>query len=209
VLKPLLFWAGAAAQPFVVDRAAWAALAQPAVTHSENDPTAQLWSRVGERQLLATIRERTGIGWRTERSGAQAWRRVLITAHELALAYAAFAADDGDAAMQLRAWMRDVPAEQTFGARQVACDVLDVADASVGVKCGWFAVVRTHAVTLVELPDRTLGAAVTFRPQDPAGRAAYAAAHGSGAQVLAVHDAFAGPSVRSGIRQGLEAAAAL
>jgi Beta-lactamase enzyme family len=210
VLKPLLFWAGAAVEPFASDRRAWAALARPAVTVSDNDATAELWAWAGGEELLATIAARTGVAWHTDDGREHPSLRVLITAGELAQAYAAFAQDSGDIAVQLRAWMRAVPAAQSFGLRQVARDAVGVADAAVALKCGWFGVERAHAVTLVELPGRTLGAAVTtFRPPDEASAAAYAAAAGDNAEIVATHDAFAGPSVRAGTSRALEIAAAL
>jgi hypothetical protein len=60
------------------------------------------------------------------------------------------------------------------------------------------------------LPTRTLGAvAMTRRSQDATGRAAYHAAEGDDAQVVAAHDDFLGPSVRAAILRALEAAVAL
>jgi hypothetical protein len=203
VVKPLLFWAGAPA----LDLAAWEVLARPAVSVSDNDATAELWSLVGGERLLAAVRDRTGVGWRTGPGGEHPSLRVLVTAGELARAYAAFAADGGAAAVRLRDWMRAVPAVQAFGLREVAGDLLGVVAASVGVKCGWFGVERAHAVALVEQPGRTVGAAVTtFRPRDAASRAASAASRGSEARLLEAHDRFAGPALRTGIRLGLQAA---
>ncbi|HKE75521.1 MAG TPA: serine hydrolase [Acidimicrobiales bacterium] len=203
VVKPLLFWAGAPAG----ERAGWEALARPAVTVSDNDATAELWSLVGGERLLATVRDRTGVAWRTGAGGEHPALRVLVTAGELARAYAAFAADGGPAAVRLRDWMRAVPPAQAFGAREVACDVLGVAAATVAVKCGWFGVERAHAVALVEQPGRTVGAAVTtYRPPDAASRAACAAAEASAERLIEAHDRFAGPALRAGIRLGLQAA---
>src|SRR5437868_4766280 len=103
--------------------------------------------------------------------------------------------------------MRDVPAPQTFGTRDVASDAFGGPGAAVGVKCGWFGIERAHAVTLVELTDRTVGAAVTTdRPPDDASLAASAEASGNSARQLAAHDMFAGEVIRRATRQALEAA---
>ena len=57
-------------------------------------------------------------------------------------------------------------------------------------------------VTLVELPDRTIGAAVTTAwPPDPAGRAATTAE-----RIVEAHDSLAGPALRAGVRRGLQVA---
>jgi len=210
ILKPLLFWVGADEKPYAEDRAAWAALAAPAVTRSDNGATAELWARVGEERLLASIADRTGVVWTTEWGREHPALRVLVTAPDLAVAFASFASDSGQRAVDLRRWMRDVPAEQTFGVRDVAADAFNVPDAVVGVKCGWFGVERVHAVTLVELPDRTVGAAVTtYRPPDTASRAAAVGASGNPAKLLAAHDAFAGTQIRKATRRALEVAASL
>jgi hypothetical protein len=198
------------AKPYAADRASWAALAQPAVTVSDNDATAELWSRVGGRQLLTSIKHRTGVAWKVDHDGEDAALRLLITADELAQAYAVFAADSSDVAVQLRAWMRAVPPAQTFGVREVACDILGVSAAEIAVKCGWFGVERAHAVTIVELHGRTLGSAVTaFRPQGATNRAMHDAARGSDAKMIAAHDEAFGSFVRAATRRALWVAAAL
>jgi hypothetical protein len=210
VIKPLLFWAGAGAAPFASDRAAWAALAEPAIRVSDNDATAVLWSAVTGAQLLATITERTGVAWHVDHDGEHPSLRVLVTAEELARAYATFASDDSHVAQQLRNWMRDVPAPQTFGSRRVATELFGITERAVGVKCGWFGVERVHGVVLVELRGRVLGTAVTtYRPTDSVTRAAYLAAAGSNAMIIAAHDAFAGRTVRAAVQGGLRAAAGL
>jgi hypothetical protein len=211
VVKPLLFWAGAAEPPFVAGSASWAELAEPAVVVSDNDATAVLWSRVGGDRLLAGVEGRTGIRWRCDPAGGEHEAlRVLVTADELARAYAAFVADDAGPAARLRAWMRAVPPAQAFGVREVACDVFGVPHRSVGVKCGWFGLERVHAVTIVELPDRTVGAAVTtVLLQGDATELTSLAAVDPAAGIVGAHAEVAGPLVCSGTRRGLETAGAL
>lgn len=203
MLKPLLCWAGADAEPFRADPTAWAALARPAVTVSDNAATAELWSWAGGERLLASIEDRTGVAWRVDDGGPEhPALRVLVTAGELARAYAALAADADPVAARVRDWMRRVPAAQAFGVRRVAGELLGVPEAAVAVKCGWFGLARAHAVALVELTERTLGAAVTTAwPPDPVGRAAVAPE-----RIVAAHEALAGPTLRAGIRRGLLAA---
>lgn len=210
VVKPLLFWVGAAAEPFATNRASWEAIARPAVTVSDNDATAALWSRVGEHPLLAALADRSGVRWRTGGDGEHPALRVMVTAGELARTYATFASDESDEAGLLRGWMRDVPAEQTFGARRVACETLGVPERSVGVKCGWFGLERAHAVVVVDLPNRTVGAAITtVHPSDPESRARLRARGGNGTALVSAHDTVAGQSLRSATRRALEAATEL
>ncbi|MDQ3106194.1 MAG: hypothetical protein M3Q68_00120 [Actinomycetota bacterium] len=209
-MKPLLFWVGASVDPYLTHRELWRGLAWKAVTVSDNDATAELWSLVGEEQLLALIRDQTGISWRTDGQGEHPSLRVLVTASELAAAFAAFARDDRDVAAELRGWMRDVPVGQTFGVRGEACEVLGVAEGVVGVKCGWFGLERAHAVTLVQFSGRSIGAIVTtFRPPDAASRDALAEARRSAEALVAAHDEFFGASIRSATRHALQVAADL
>jgi hypothetical protein len=210
VVKPLLFWVGATAEPFATNSASWAAIARPAVTVSDNDATAALWSRVGERRLLAALEDRAGVRWRTGGDGEHPALRVMVTAGELACTYAAFASDESDEAGLLRRWMRDVPTEQTFGVRRVACEALGVPERTVGVKCGWFGLERAHAVVLVALPNRSVGAAITtVHPSDPESRAQVQEMGGNDTALVAAHDAVAGPSIRSATRRALELATEL
>ena len=214
VIKPLLFWVGAASPPFATDPAGWERIARPAVTTSDNDATAALWSRAGGRVLLASLRERTGVAWATAGSGEHPALRVMVTARELAQAYAVFASDVSACAKQLRRWMCEVPAAQTFGLRPVAGDALGAPEASVGVKCGWFGLERAHAVVLVEQEGRFLGAAVTAcRSPDAASDAAlHEALRDPGehhSKLPRAHDLFLGQAVRSATREALLAATAL
>ncbi|HYN32721.1 MAG TPA: hypothetical protein VES40_08855, partial [Ilumatobacteraceae bacterium] len=149
--KPLLFWAAATVEPFATDHAAWEALARPAVTHSDNDATAELWSRVGGAGILAAISDLCGVVWTTASDGEHEALRLLITANEGATAYASFVLDESHAAQQLRRWMREVPAEQAFGIREVAGATLGIPVESIGVKCGWFGGERAHAAVLAEV----------------------------------------------------------
>lgn len=208
MLKPLLFWAGASATPFVNDPRAWESIAAPAVMVSDNDATAALWSSVGEAELLGTIKERTGVEWHTEAGDEHPALRLVASATDVAHAYATFAADQSDIAMRLRAWMREVPESQTFGTRPVAHGVVGVPESSVAVKGGWFGLERAHAVTLAAVGDRTVGAVVmTSRPADATSLAA--APMPPGDELVALHDTFAGPSIRAGTRRGLRLALAL
>ena len=210
VVKPLLFWVGASAEPFASDIAAWEAIAEPAVTVSDNEATAALWSRVGEDRLLSEIEERAGVGWCVAGDGEHPALRLMVTAGELAGAYAAFASDDSHQAGVLRGWMRDVPTAQTFGVRSVAREATGAAERSIGVKCGWFGLERAHAVVLVDLPDRTLGSAVTTaRRVDPTTRARAQELSGDMSALAVAHEAISGESVRSATRRALEFAARL
>jgi hypothetical protein len=208
VVKPLLFWAGATAESFAGDRAGWAALGQPGITTSDNEATAALWSRVGGERLLAWLDERTGVTWHTAGEGEHPSLRVMVTAGELARAYAALASDRTDVALQVRGWMRAVRAEQTFGVRGVAAEALAVEEAVVGVKCGWFGAERAHAVVMVEDEQRTVGSVVTaLLSPDAAGRAAAHEASSDDGRLVAVHDALAGEALRSATRRALLLAA--
>jgi hypothetical protein len=180
------------------------------VTISDNDAMAELWARAGEDRLLASLNERLGTRWGIDGDGEHPALRVMVTADELAHAYAELAADRASASIQVRRWMCEVPLEQTFGLRSVACGILGVEDGAVGVKCGWFGGERAHAILLVEAQRRIVGAAITTtRAPDPITRAAVQAAVGDDARLAAVHDEAAGDHVRSGVRRALLAVADL
>ncbi len=210
VAKPLLFWAAAAVEPFATDHAAWEALARPAVTVSDNQATAEMWSRVGGAGLLAALYDLSGIVWDTDSGGEHEALRLLVTAYEVATAYATFILDESDTARQLRSWMREVPEAQTFGVRQSAIATLGVPEDSVGVKCGWFGGDRAHAVVVADLDDAILGAVVTTsRPANAASREACELAAGNSTKLIAIHEAIAGTSIRLAVRQALEFATSL
>jgi hypothetical protein len=210
VVKPLLFWVGAGAEPFTTDRVAWEAIARPAVTVSDNDATAVLWSRVGEQRLLADLEDRVGVRWSTDGDGEHPALRIMVTAGELARGYAAFASDESREAVLLRRWMGEVPTVQTFGVRRLASETLHTPEASVGVKGGWFGLERAHAVVLVELPERTLGAAVTtVHSVDADGHARVRQLSGDVTGLALAHDEIAGASIRSATRRALQVAAEL
>jgi hypothetical protein len=210
VLKPLLFWVAAELRPFATDRQAWTEIARPAIVRSDNDATAELWSRVGEDRLLTEVEARAGVAWTTGGVGEHPSLRVMVTAGELAGAYAALASDNGVAAIQVRRWMREVPSDQAFGLRRIASDVLEVEEDVVGVKCGWFGLERAHAVVLVEVEDRILGAAVTTELRPDASRRAVARqASGDDARLVAAHDAVLGPTIRTSAAHALQAATEL
>lgn len=208
--KPLLFWAAASVEPFANDQTTWEALARPAVTVSDNGATAELWSRAGEGPLLASIERLTGVTWRTDADGEHEALRLLVTAEEVASVYSAFTRDRGEAARQLRTWMREVPEEQTFGLRDVAAATLGIPPTAVGVKCGWFGGERAHAAVVADVDDAVLGVVVTTtRPPDAATRRACARAAGSTTELVAIHEELAGSSIRRAAGRGLELAGSL
>lgn len=199
LLKPLLFWVGADA---FADEASWEAAAAPAVTVSANPPTIALWELVGGDELLARMAALTGDAWPLDPGGRRSFGRVLVTAPQVARAYAALAqaARDGDQrAARLLGWMRRVPERQTFGARAAAADALGVGEDAVAVKTGWFfdddeSRVRTHAVTVSETGDGTLrGSAVLTAVPAPEGlHERYARDYVEGDELLPTHRALAG-----------------
>jgi hypothetical protein len=204
VIKPLLAWVAATSTDVAQDDAEWEVLARPAVTISDNSATAALWTRHGEEGLLASLNVRTGLAWDVDGDGEHPALRIMVTAGELARAYAALASDRTDFGIQLRQWMREVPPEQTFGVRRVACDTLPIEEGAVGVKCGWFGRERAHAIVLVETGGRAIGAAVTTScSTDEASRAAVQHAIGNDTKLAAAHDALAGDDIRSAVRRAL------
>ncbi|MEO6317413.1 MAG: hypothetical protein ABIP36_01390 [Acidimicrobiales bacterium] len=210
VVKPLLFWVGAGAEPFATDPDGWEAIARPSVTVSDNDATAVLWSGVGEHGLLTELTDRAGVVWTTAGDGEHPALRLLVTAGELGQAYARLASDESRAAVLVRRWMRDVPTAQTFGLRKVAAETTGCSEGSVGVKCGWFGLQRAHAVVLVELGERTLGAAVTTaRRVDPSDQARAQELSGDVSRLALAHNEVAGESIRHSTRRALERAAEL
>jgi hypothetical protein len=205
VLKPLYFWA-AASLPDSGDQAAWARLAEPAVTRSANQPTVTIWERCGPAALLDGIGRLTGVRWRSDPTAPRSFGRVLVTADGLARAFAALAvaarADD-PIATQLLGWMRAVPERQTFGARAAAAERLAVAPEHVAVKTGWFidadeTALRTHAVTISLTPDGTArGTAVlTALSVSEAVRTHHAATYLHGDEVLPIHWEHAAETIR-------------
>jgi hypothetical protein len=209
-LKPLLAWAAAASDSFTQHRATWEALARRSITVSDNGATAELWLRAGEEGLLAWLNERVNVAWQTDAGGEHPSLRVLVTAAELVAAYAELASDPSLTGVQVRQWMREVPAEQTFGVRAVACDTLRVDAGAVGVKCGWFGGDRAHAIVLVGAEDRVTGASVTTSGSpDARSRAAVRFALGDDVGLVAAHDVIAGSQIRSAMRRALIAAAEL
>ena len=211
IVKPLLAWVAAEAGAFAAARQEWERLARRAITTSDNEATAALWSLAGAAHLLAELERRAGVGWRPDGddAGEHLALRLLVTAAELAQAYAVFAGDRRDRAADVRRWMREVRADQTFGLRTVAAEVLGVPEGGVGVKGGWFGGERVHAVVLVERDDRTVGGVVTTAwPPDPATRAACLAARGDDTALVAIHEELAGPVLRSAMHEALLAESA-
>lgn len=210
VLKPLLCWAASRLEPFAGDRAAWAALTEPAITTSDNEALAALWDEVGEAPLLGWLNERLTLGWHVGGAGEHPALRVMVTAGELAQAYAALAADRAAEAAQVRRWMRAVVPEQSFGLRKVAAGALGVERALVGVKCGWFGAERAHAVVMIEDEARAIGAAITcVRSPDAASRAAAQEAAADQRRLVNLHDALFGRAIRSPARRALVVASTL
>jgi len=210
VIKPLLAWVAATSHPLAEDLATWETYARPAVTTSDNSATAEIWSRGDGERLLATLNAHGDLGWRVEGHGEHPSLRVLVTAGELAHAYAAFAADAGDVARQVRQWMREVPPVQAFGLRGVARDVLAVDEGAVGVKCGWFGGERVHAVVIVESQGSLLGAAVTTNRPPGAGTSAIVRdAAGDDMRLAVLHDELVGDHIRMAVERALRAAGKL
>lgn len=209
-LKPLLAWVAAASDVFAQNQVSWEVLARRSITVSDNQAASELWSQAGEEDLLASLSGRVGVTWQIDRGGEHPSLRALVTAAELAAAYARLASDPSTAAVKVRQWMRDVPAEQAFGVRDVVCDTLGLDPPAVGVKCGWFGGERTHAIALAETVSRIIGAAVmTFGLPDAGGRAAVQDAIGDDVRLVAAHDNIAGKQVRGAMRRALLMAAAL
>lgn len=128
----------------------------------------------------------------------------MVTAGELAAAYADLASDGTDVGLQVRQWMREVPTDQTFGVRRVVCDTLEIGAEAVGVKCGWFGGERAHAIVLAETRGRTIGAAVTTsRSPDAANGGPVREAFGKDVDLIAVHEMLAGEDIRSAICQAI------
>lgn len=207
VIKPLLVWVAASADGLADDLATWDVYARPAVTVSDNTATAELWSRCGGERLLSALNARVGLGWRVEGQGEHPSLRVLVTANELARAYASFAADHGGVASLVRQWMREVPSGQAFGLRGVAREVLAIDEGLVGVKCGWFGGERAHAVVIAQTDDAVVGAVVTTdRPRTAGTSSMVRDAVGDDMKLAAVHDRLFGDHIRNAARLALLAA---
>lgn len=209
VVKPLLAWA-ASWGPLAGDGALWEVIARRSVMLSDNEATAALWSRGGHEGLLAALNDRLGLAWQVEGDGEHPSLRVVVTAGELAHAYTALASDETTAGSHVRRWMREVPANLTFGVRRVACDTLGVGEEAVAVKCGWFGGERAHAVVLVETHGGVVAAAVTTQHAlEPATRASVRRAIGSDIKLAAAHDVLAGEEIRAATRRALLVASGL
>lgn len=205
--KPLLAWVAGTQAPFSKDTAAWEVLSRAAVTVSDNNALAELWWRGGEGRLLVALNNRVGVDWCIDGDGEHPALRIMLTAEELARAYAELSADGTHAAHQVRGWMRDVAPEQTFGLRSVACDGLGVEENAIGVKCGCFGGERAHAALVVNIQGRTVGAAITTsRLPDARTRAAVEAVIGNDTKLAAAHDEAAGEDIRNAARRALIAA---
>jgi hypothetical protein len=203
VLKPLVFWAAAGLPPYVAAPQEWERLARDGVTVSANAPTVKAWQACSGWALLDFLEDRTGVRLALEPGGERAFGRVLVSADEVARAYAGLAACLDEPARRVRRWMLDVPDRQTFGVRPLVAGRLGVAPSQVAVKCGWFCDadeqrIRTHVVTITETGAGIVGTAVlTALPVDEELRRAYAAAYREGDEVLALHEQHAGPTVRA------------
>ncbi|HEX4813778.1 MAG TPA: hypothetical protein VFV66_13610 [Nonomuraea sp.] len=148
LLKPLYAWVTAARIP---DADRWRRHAEPAVVVSSNADTLNLWLAVGPRVVLDDLRQRTGVAWTPPNGDPSRFGSVEVAADEVATAYAALAqsAAAGDpVAATILEWMRQVSAEQAFGAREA------LGAPEAGVKCGWYGApdetcLRTHAVAVL------------------------------------------------------------
>jgi hypothetical protein len=211
LLKPLLFWVAADA---FAGRDAWAAAASQAVLVSANDPMVALWERLGAPELLGRLAAVTGCEWPLEPGGPRSFGRVLVTAAQVAAAYAelgAAAQREDERAAQVLAWMRRVPDRQAFGARRAAAAALGVGEEAVAVKTGWFLdhderSLRTHAVTIAALPGGTLrgSAVLTALPAPDGLPAQYAREYVHGDEVLHHHRALAGDAIVAATHAALE-----
>jgi len=210
VVKPLLVWVAAGVEPFASDRDRWEEIGRPAVTVSDDAATAVLWSTVGEQSLLTELSARIAVAWSPAGGGEHPALRLMVTAGELAEAYLRLASDETPSGVLVRRWMREVPNVQTFDLRSVAAEATGCAKGSVGVKCGWFGLERAHAVVLVQLGERTLGAAVTtaHRP-DATSQAKAHERSGDVAGLALAHNELAGDAIRHATRRALERAAEL
>ncbi len=197
VLKPLYFWGASILPGFRDDPVGWAALAEPAVTVSANDPTVAIWQSCGADALLDAVARLTGVHWQSDPDAERSFGRVLVRADEVARAYAALVAwawHQDLAAKRLLGWMRSVPERQTFGARKAAAHALGVTEADVAVKTGWYidadeTSLRTHAVTVALTAEHTAcgSAVLTALPISEALRAEYATTYVQGEEVLPIH----------------------
>lgn len=198
LLKPLYAWA---AMDHVSDASWWREHAEPAVVLSSNTDTLALWLTVGPKVLLETIARRTGVAWSAPNGDPSRFGSVEVSAAEVAAAYAAFAqaALAGDqVARSVLTWMEEVPADQTYGAREA----LDAPLA--GIKCGWFgaadeACLRTHVVAIMpgRGTDAVVVAAMTAQPYtDERDREIYRARVAEGLPVEGEHERVAGPLLR-------------
>jgi len=210
VVKPLLVWVGAGVEPFASDRERWEAIGRPAVTVSDNEATAVLWSTAGGEHLLTELTDRAGVAWSPAGDGEHPALRLMVTAGELARAYLRLASDENPSAVLVRQWMRQVPNGQTFDLCRIAAETIGCPEGSVGVKCGWFGLERAHAVVLAQLGERTLGAAVTttHRP-DATNRAKAQALSGNEPGLVLTHNVLAGDAIRGASRRALKRASEL
>ncbi|GAA2683102.1 hypothetical protein [Nonomuraea recticatena] len=198
LLKPLYCWAAAA---HVADQGFWRHHAEPAVITSSNSDTRALWMAVGPRVILAELRRRCGVSWRPANGDPSRFGSVEVAAAEVADAYAALSqsALAGDpVAADVLSWMREVPADQAFGVR----DVLRVPEAAI--KCGWYggadeSWLRTHAVVVIPRGGVGVTVVVGMTAQlytDERQREIYHARVAEGLPVEAEHERVGGPLLR-------------
>jgi hypothetical protein len=209
LLKPLLFWAAGQLEPFSAHTERWAQLAREGVVVSANDPTVEAWRLCGGERLLGWLSERTGIRLPLEPGGERSFGRILVTASDVARAYAALARADDEHAARVLDWMCQVPAHQTFGVRDPLVERLSVPPTRVAVKCGWFLDaderrIRTHVAAIAQIPSgQVLTVVLSALPVDEPTRGTYAARYQSGEEVLPIHEVLAGCTLRAATRQAL------
>lgn len=198
LLKPLYAWAAA---EHVGDAGFWREHAEPAVLVSSNTDTIALWLSVGPGVLLDTLARRTGVRWSPPNGDPSRFGSVEVSAVEVVQVYAVFAqaALAGDrTAETVLSWMGEVPADQTYGAREA------IGAPGAGVKCGWFGgadeiCLRTHAVAVVpgKGADVRVVAALTAQPYpDEREREIYRARVAEGLPVESEHDRVGGALLR-------------
>ncbi|TMR93358.1 hypothetical protein [Nonomuraea basaltis] len=198
LLKPLYAWVSAGRIP---DADRWRRHAEPAVVISSNADTLNLWLAVGPGVILQDLRERTGVAWSPPNGDPSRFGSVEVAADEVATAYAVLAqsAVAGDpVAATILGWMRQVGADQTFGAREA------IESPGAGIKCGWYGApdetcLRTHAVAILPRGGTrvTVVVGMTALPYtDPRDREVYRERVAKGLPVEQEHEKVAGGLLR-------------
>ncbi len=201
LLKPLYMWAAASIEPYKSDYLSQERLAREAVVVSSNTSTTIVWETAGPKNILKRMHELTGNYWDFDK-GRNTWGGIRINARSVAEAYACLVISRDSCAKQIIEWMKEVPEEQTFGLRSTLAQHLGCKKDEIGIKCGWFinedeTKLRTHAVTLIPLPNGDLLGSVvlTASPMSHESRKSYARKYIKGAEVLGIHTEAAGKTL--------------